>query len=231
MSIRPKVAVLVFPGSNDDRDAAWALGALGADAQLLWHAERELPRGVGAVVLPGGFSYGDYLRCGAIARVAPAMEAVRRFAADGGPVLGICNGFQILCEAGLLPGVLRRNRDLRFVCRDVRIRIERTDTMFTRRCEQGQELTIPVKHGEGCWFADDDLYRELDAAHQLVLRYAEDCNGSVGDVAGVCNEAGNVLGLMPHPEHAVDPLLGSGDGALLLAALVDSATERVLTAA
>jgi phosphoribosylformylglycinamidine synthase subunit PurQ / glutaminase len=231
VSIRPKVAVLVFPGSNDDRDAAWALGALGADAQLLWHAERELPRGVGAVLLPGGFSYGDYLRCGAIARVAPAMEAVRRFAADGGPVLGICNGFQILCEAGLLPGVLRRNRDLRFVCRDVRIRVERADTMFTRRCNPGQELTIPVKHGEGCWFADDELYRELDAAHQLVLRYAEDCNGSVGDVAGVCNQAGNVLGLMPHPEHAVDPLLGSGDGALLLAALVDAATERVLMAA
>ena len=231
MSIRPRVAVVVFPGSNDDRDAAWALGALGADAQLVWHAERELPRGVGAVVLPGGFSYGDYLRCGAIARVAPAMDAVRRFAADGGPVLGICNGFQILCEAGLLPGVLRRNRELRFVCRDVRIRVERADTMLTRRCNPGQELTIPVKHGEGCWFADDELYRELDAARQLVLRYAEDCNGSVGDVAGVCNEAGNVLGLMPHPEHAVDPLLGSGEGALLLAGLVDAATERVLMAA
>jgi len=223
--------VVVFPGSNDDRDAAWALGALGADAQLVWHAERELPREIGAIVLPGGFSYGDYLRCGAIARVAPVMEAVRRFAAGGGPVLGICNGFQILCEAGLLPGVLRRNRDLEFVCRDVRIRVDRADTMFTRRCESGQELTIPVKHGEGYWFADDDLYRELESSNQLVLRYAEDCNGSVGDVAGVCNETGNVLGLMPHPEHAVDPLLGSGDGALLLAALVDAATEHVLTPA
>ena len=223
--------MVVFPGSNDDRDAAWALGALGADAQLVWHAERELPREIGAIVLPGGFSYGDYLRCGAIARVAPVMEAVRRFAAGGGPVLGICNGFQILCEAGLLPGVLRRNRDLEFVCRDVRIRVDRADTMFTRRCESGQELTIPVKHGEGCWFADDELYRELESSNQLVLRYAEDCNGSVGDVAGVCNETGNVLGLMPHPEHAVDPLLGSGDGALLLAALVDAATEHVLTPA
>jgi phosphoribosylformylglycinamidine synthase len=223
--------VIVFPGSNDDRDAAWALGALGADARLVWHAERELPRDLGAVILPGGFSYGDYLRCGAIARVAPVMHAVRRFAADGGPVLGICNGFQILCEAGLLPGVLRRNRDLEFVCRDVRIRVDRADTMFTQRCEPGQELTIPVKHGEGCWFVDDELYRELDAAKQLVLRYAEDCNGSVGDVAGVCNKAGNVLGLMPHPEHAVDPLLGSGDGALLLSALVDAAIERVLTPA
>jgi phosphoribosylformylglycinamidine synthase len=230
VSIRPRVAVVVFPGSNDDRDAAWALGALGADAQLVWHAERELPRDVGAVVLPGGFSYGDYLRCGAIARVAPVMDAVRRFAADGGPVLGICNGFQILCEGGLLPGVLRRNRDLEFVCRDVRIRVERADTLFTRRCEADQELTIPIKHGEGCWFADEELYERLQAADQIVLRYAEDCNGSVGDVAGVCNEAGNVLGLMPHPEHAVDPLLGSGDGALLLAALVDAAAERVLAA-
>jgi len=231
MSVRPRVAVIVFPGSNDDRDAAWALGALGADARLVWHAERELPRDLGAVILPGGFSYGDYLRCGAIARVAPVMHAVRRFVADGGPVLGICNGFQILCEAGLLPGVLRRNRDLEFVCRDVRIRVDRADTIFTRRCEPGQELTIPVKNGEGCWFVDDELYRELDAANQLVLRYAEDCNGSVGDVAGVCNKAGNVLGLMPHPEHAVDPLLGSGDGALLLSALVDAAIERVLTPA
>ena len=226
--MRPKVAVIVFPGSNDDRDAAWALGALGADVQLVWHAEPELPPGTGAVVLPGGFSYGDYLRCGAIARSATIMGAVRAFAADRGPVLGICNGFQILCEAGLLPGVLRPNRDLEFVCRDIAIRVERDDTLLTRRCESGQTLTIPVKHGEGSWYADEELYAELEAAGQLVLRYAEDCNGSVGDVAGVCNEARNVLGLMPHPEHAVDPLLGSGDGALLLAALVDAAHERVL---
>ena len=226
--MRPKVAVIVFPGSNDDRDAAWALGALGADVQLVWHAEPELPPGTGAVVLPGGFSYGDYLRCGAIARSATIMGAVRAFAADRGPVLGICNGFQILCEAGLLPGVLRPNRDLEFVCRDIAIRVERDDTLLTRRCEPGQTLTIPVKHGEGSWYADEELYAELEAAGQLVLRYAEDCNGSVGDVAGVCNEARNVLGLMPHPEHAVDPLLGSGDGALLLAALVDAAHERVL---
>jgi phosphoribosylformylglycinamidine synthase subunit PurQ / glutaminase len=230
VSIRPRIAVLVFPGSNDDRDAAWALGALGADAQLVWHAEAELPRETGAVVLPGGFSYGDYLRCGAIARSAAIMDAVRAFAAAGGPVLGICNGFQILCEAGLLPGVLRRNRDLEFVCRDVAIRVERETTLLTRRCERGQMLTIPVKHGEGSWYADEELYRELDEAGQIVLRYAEDCNGSVGDVAGVCDEAGNVLGLMPHPEHAVDPLLGSGDGALLLAALVDAARDRVLAA-
>ncbi len=226
---RPRVAVLVFPGSNDDRDALWALGALGADALPVWHAEHELPRDTGAVVLPGGFSYGDYLRCGALARSANVMAPVRELADAGGPVLGICNGFQILCEAGLLPGVLRRNRDLEFVCRDVRILVERSDTPLTRRCEVGQGLTIPVKHGEGCWFAHEELHAELEAAGQIVLRYAEDCNGSVGDVAGVCNEAGNVLGLMPHPEHAVDPLLGSGDGALLLAGLVDAARERALS--
>jgi phosphoribosylformylglycinamidine synthase subunit PurQ / glutaminase len=231
VSGRPLVAVLVFPGSNDDRDAAWALGALGADAQLVWHAETELPRGTGAVVLPGGFSYGDYLRCGAIARFAPIVDAVRAFAAAGGPVLGICNGFQILCEVGLLPGVLRRNRDLEFVCRDVRIRVESTDTPFTTRVERGQELTIPVKHGEGSWYADEELYGELEQAGQLVLRYAEDCNGSVGDVAGVCNPERNVLGLMPHPEHAVDPLLGPSDGALLLAALVDAARTPALATA
>jgi phosphoribosylformylglycinamidine synthase I len=231
MSLRPRISVLVFPGSNDDRDAAWALGALGADVHLVWHAETELPRETGAVVLPGGFSYGDYLRCGAIARFAPILDAVRAFAADGGPVLGICNGFQILCEAGLLPGVLRRNRDLEFVCRDVRVVVERTDTVFTARCEGGRELTIPVKHGEGSWYADKELYDELEEAGQLVLRYAEDCNGSVGDVAGVCNPARNVLGLMPHPEHAVDPLLGSGDGALLLSGLVEAARARTLAAA
>jgi phosphoribosylformylglycinamidine synthase subunit PurQ / glutaminase len=230
VTVRPLVAVVVFPGSNDDRDAAWALRALDADARLVWHAEHELPSETGAVVLPGGFSYGDYLRCGAIARSTNVMDAVRRFAGDGGPVLGICNGFQILCEAGLLPGVLRPNRDLEFVCRDVDLRVERADTIFTRRCAEGQRLTIPVKHGEGCWFADPELYAELQAANQIVLRYAEDCNGSVGDVAGVCNDAGNVLGLMSHPEHAVDPLLGPADGALLLAALVDAAREHALAA-
>jgi phosphoribosylformylglycinamidine synthase len=229
--VLPRIGVLVFPGSNDDRDAAWALAALGGDPQLVWHAESQLPRGTAAVVLPGGFSYGDYLRCGALARSANVMAAVREFAAAGGLVLGICNGFQILCEAGLLPGVLRRNRDLEFVCRDVQIRVERADTSLTGRCSDGQLLTIPVKHGEGCWFADEQLYEELQASGQIVLRYAEDCNGSVGDVAGVCNEDGNVFGLMPHPEHAVDPLLGTADGALLLAALVDAARDRALVSA
>jgi phosphoribosylformylglycinamidine synthase I len=220
------VAVVQFPGSNDDHDAHWALKALGADARLIWHADTELPRRAGAVVLPGGFSYGDYLRCGAIARFAPIMDAVTRFAADGGLVLGTCNGFQILCEAGLLPGVLRPNSSLRFICRDVAVRVERTDTPFTSRCTQGQRLVIPIKHGEGAWYAPMELVEELDAKGQLLLRYEETPNGAVADVAGVINEHGNVMGLMPHPEHAVDPLLGSGDGALILASLVDAARER-----
>jgi len=226
----PRIAVVVFPGSNDDRDAALALSGLGAEPVLVWHAEPELPD-VTAVVLPGGFSYGDYLRCGAIARFAPVMDAVCRFAADGGLVLGICNGFQVLCEAGLLPGALRPNASLSFVCRDVPLRVERADTPFTSRCEHGQRLSIPVKHGEGCYFADDDLLAELDANGQIVLRYEENPNGSAADVAGVVNGTGTVFGLMPHPEHAVDPLLGSTDGALLLGSLVAAARERLLAAA
>jgi phosphoribosylformylglycinamidine synthase subunit PurQ / glutaminase len=222
--------VLVFPGSNDDRDAALALDALGGDAVLVWHGDRELPD-VGAVVLPGGFSYGDYLRCGAIARFSPAMRAVADFVAEGGLVLGICNGFQVLCEAGLLPGVLRPNESLAFICRDVAVEVERTDTPFTSRCAPSQELTIPVKHGEGCYFADSELLAELAGAGQVVLRYREgdNPNGSVDRIAGVANAEGNVFGLMPHPEHAVDPLLGSTDGALVLASLLDAVRERTLT--
>jgi phosphoribosylformylglycinamidine synthase len=197
---------------------------------LVWHAEGDLPD-VGAVVLPGGFSYGDYLRCGAIARFAPVLEAVRRFADDGGLVLGICNGFQVLCEAGLLPGALRPNASLEFVCRDVDLRAERADTPFTSRAAAGQTLTIPIKHGEGCYFADEELLGELDRNGQVVLRYEQNPNGSIGSIAGVVNEHGNVFGLMPHPEHAVDPLLGSTDGAIVLGSLVDAARERLLTAA
>jgi phosphoribosylformylglycinamidine synthase len=221
--VAPRIAVVVFPGSNDDRDAAWAMTALGADTRLVWHAEEELPE-VDAVVLPGGFSYGDYLRCGAIARFSPAMKAVTAFAGEGGLVLGICNGFQILCEAGLLPGVLRPNASLEFVCADVAVRVEQADTAFTSRCEPGQELVIPVKHGEGCYHAPDELEED-----QVVFRYAPGANpnGSERDIAGVLSGDGNVLGLMPHPEHAVDPLLGSGDGALVLASLIDAARERL----
>jgi phosphoribosylformylglycinamidine synthase subunit PurQ / glutaminase len=219
----PRIGVLVFPGSNDDRDAAWALGALGAEPVMVWHGEEALPK-LDAVVLPGGFSFGDYLRCGAIARFSPAMRAVSDFAAEGGLVLGICNGFQILCEAGLLPGILRPNTSLQFVCRDVVVVVERPDTPFTARCGAGAELLIPVKHGEGCYHLPPDLPEEL-----IALRYAAGVNpnGSEQDVAGVVSAEGNVFGLMPHPEHAVDPLLGSGDGALILASLVDSARERL----
>ena len=227
---RPTIAVVVFPGSNDDGDAALALEALGAEPLLVWHGEPELPN-VSAVVLPGGFSYGDYLRCGAIARFAPVMAAVTRFAAEGGLVLGICNGFQVLTEARLLPGALRPNVSLSFVCRDVPVVVERTDTPFTSRCDEGQVLVMPVKHGEGCYFADDELLAELEANRQIVLRYRENPNGAVADIAAVVNERGNVFGLMPHPEHAVDPLLGPTDGALVLGSLVDAARERMLAMA
>jgi phosphoribosylformylglycinamidine synthase subunit PurQ / glutaminase len=222
---RPRIAVIVFPGSNDDRDAQLALDQLGADAPRVWHSEPELPGDTAAVVLPGGFSYGDYLRCGAIARLSPVMASVTRFAKEGGLVLGICNGFQILTEARLLPGALRQNESLSFVCRDVALDVSSTTSPFTTRCEEGRPLTIPVKHGDGCWYADPDVLEELDAAGQILLRYApgENPNGAVGDVAGVTNGDGNVFGLMPHPEHAVDPLLGSTDGALVLGSLVDAA--------
>src|SRR5439155_23741164 len=175
-SPQPRIGVVTFPGSLDDRDVLWALAALDAEAVPVWHAEEELPD-LDAVVLPGGFSYGDYLRCGAIARFSPAMRAVSAFAADGGLVLGICNGFQILCEAGLLPGALRPNASLSFICRDVCVRVERTDTPFTARCEAGQRLVIPVKHGEGCYIPPPDL-----PAEQVVFRYEDNPNGSVDDI-------------------------------------------------
>ena len=223
-SPQPRIGVITYPGSQDDRDAVWALAALDAEAVAVWHEERDLPD-LDGVVLPGGFSYGDYLRCGAIARFSPATAAVCELAEAGGLVLGICNGFQVLCEAGLLPGVLLRNESLRFVCRDVPVTVERDDLPFTTRCAAGQRLALPVKHGDGRYVPPPDL-----DPSQVVLRYVDNPNGSVHGIAGVCNEAGNVMGLMPHPEHAVDPLLGSDDGALLLASLVDAARERVLAA-
>ena len=220
------VGVVQFPGSNDERDAAWAVRYLGGDADLIWHGATSLGS-ADAIILPGGFSYGDYLRCGAIARFAKVMPAVVGFARAGGPVLGICNGFQVLCEAGLLPGALVRNAGLKFVCRPQPIQVEQSISKVLDALE-GDVLVIPVKHGEGCWFADDALYDELETRRQIVLRYAEPVNGSRNDVAGVVNERGNVMGLMPHPEHAMDPLLGSADGALILSSLVDAARDCIL---
>jgi phosphoribosylformylglycinamidine synthase subunit PurQ / glutaminase len=218
-----RIAVVAFPGSNDDGDALLALELLGAAPVAAWHADEALPEGTEGVVLPGGFSYGDYLRCGAIARFAPIMRSVGEFAASGGPVLGICNGFQILCEAGLLPGVLRPNRQQQFVCADVTVTVESTASAFARGWAVGDELVIPVKHGEGSWYGDDALVAELEARGQVAFRYTEDVNGAVGRVAGVTNEAGNVLGLMPHPEHAVDPLLGPTGGVPVLQGLLEAA--------
>lgn len=211
-----KWGVVVFPGSNDDRDSVHALGSvLGDDVVTLWHRDSDLA-GVDAVLLPGGFSYGDYLRCGAMAARSPILEAVGRHAAAGGPVLGICNGFQVLCETGLLPGALVRNRELRFLCAEQRLRVESVRTAFSAACREGQELRIPIKNGEGCYVADAETLARLEGEGRVVFRYADGApNGSSNDIAGIANEAGNVVGLMPHPEHAVDAALGSTDGALL----------------
>ncbi|MDX6633307.1 MAG: phosphoribosylformylglycinamidine synthase subunit PurQ / glutaminase [Solirubrobacterales bacterium] len=209
--------VIQFPGSCDERDAVLACSRAG-EARLLWHGERDLA-GVDAIVVPGGFSYGDYLRAGAIARFSEVMEAVAEFAAAGGPVLGICNGFQVLCEAGLLPGALLTNERLRFVCRQVEVEVVNAETPFTRECEPGERLSIPVKHQVGRYFAPPEELERLEREGRVVFRYApgQNPNGSLGDIAGVANDAGNVVGLMPHPEHAVDPLTGSADGLKLFA--------------
>ncbi len=230
-----RIGVVTFPGSLDDRDALRAVGRMGGEPVALWHADEDLRR-VDAVILPGGFSYGDYLRTGAIARFAAVMGEVRRFAASGGPVLGICNGFQILCEAGLLPGALIRNARLRFVCRPVEVRVETTASSLTHGLVPGEVLRIPVKHGEGQFIASRDELRRLDEEGLVVFRYcgpkgeldpAYDVNGSAGSIAGVRNAAGNVVGLMPHPEHAVDPDVGPTGGQPLFASLLSAALARV----
>jgi phosphoribosylformylglycinamidine synthase I len=232
---RPRVGVITFPGSLDDRDALRAVECMGGEGIPLWHAETDLRR-VDAVVLPGGFSYGDYLRTGALARFARVMDEVRRFADAGGPVLGICNGFQILTEAGLLPGALIRNRDLRFVCTPVDIRVETTASAVTEGLVPGEVLRIPVKHGEGQFVATGDDLRRLEDEGLVVFRYCsgdgeldERCNvnGSADAIAGVRNDAGNVVGLMPHPEHAVDPDVGPTGGQPLFASLLSFALTRV----
>ena len=214
-----RFGVIRFPGSCDEVDALQACQRYG-DAELLWHRDRGLG-GIDAVIVPGGFSYGDYLRPGAIARFSPVMEAVADFAREGGPVLGICNGFQVLCEAGLLPGALLGNEHLRFRCRQVEVVVENTDTAFTRACAREERLSIPGKHTTGRYFAPPAMLEELEATGRVVFRYApgQNPNGSLNDIAGVANEAGNVVGLMPHPEHAVDELTGSSDGLRLFAAV------------
>ncbi|HVC15208.1 MAG TPA: phosphoribosylformylglycinamidine synthase subunit PurQ [Acidimicrobiales bacterium] len=217
-----RVGVVVFPGTNCEHDTVTALERAGATGTLVWHTEQRLD-GLDAVVLPGGFAHGDYLRPGAIARFSPVMAAVERFAAGGGPVLGICNGFQVLTEAGLLPGALVKNRGLRFVCAPACVRVDSTQSVLTGGVDEGRELAIPVNHFSGSYVCDDRTLAELRDTGRVVLRYVENPNGSVDDIAGVASRAGNVVGLMPHPERASDPLVGSDDGLPLLRALVGAA--------
>ncbi len=214
-----RIGVVTFPGTLDDRDAARAVRLAGAEAVSLWHADADL-HGVDAVVLPGGFSYGDYLRAGAISRFAPVMGEIVDAAGKGLPVLGICNGFQVLTEAGLLPGALQKNRGLKFLCATVPLRVESTDSALTRSAEQGAVLQIPVNHFEGNYTCDDETLARLRDEDRVVLRYVDNPNGSVDDIAGICNEGRNVVGLMPHPERASSELLGSSDGLPLLRSLV-----------
>ena len=232
---RFKFAVVVFPGSNCDHDSYHAAKhVLGQDAECIWHKETSL-KGADVVVLPGGFAHGDYLRTGAIARFSPIMAAVRDFASGGGPVLGICNGFQVLLEAGLLPGAMLRNRDLAFHCEQVYLRVEHSDTPFTARARQGQVLRMPVAHGEGNYFAPPELLAELEAQRRVVFRYcdargdatdAANPNGSAHNIAGICSEARNVVGLMPHPERACEAALGSADGLILFESAVSALAQE-----
>jgi phosphoribosylformylglycinamidine synthase subunit PurQ / glutaminase len=232
-------AVVVFPGSNCDEDASHAVrDVLGEEAQYIWHKDSDL-KGADVVVLPGGFAHGDYLRTGAMARFSPIMRAVEAFAARGGPVLGICNGFQVLLEAGLLPGAMLRNTGIKFRCEQVHLRVEQTDTPFTSACRTGQVLRIPIAHGEGNYFAEPEVIARLEANRQVIFRYtnadgavtdASNPNGSAAAIAGLCNEARNVVGLMPHPERACEPMLGSVDGRLIFESVVRSVKSGALVA-
>jgi phosphoribosylformylglycinamidine synthase subunit PurQ / glutaminase len=220
-----KVGVVVFPGTNCELDVVWAVEELGGEAALLWHGDADI-RGVDAVVVPGGFAHGDYLRTGAIARFSPVMEAVADHAAAGGPVVGICNGFQVLTEAGLLPGALQKNVGLTFVCDTVELRVETTRSVLTGLATEGAVLRVPINHFEGNYVCDPDTLRALRDDDRVVVRYVTNPNGSLDDIAGISNEAGNVVGLMPHPERASDLLLGSDDGVILLRSLLAAAEER-----
>jgi phosphoribosylformylglycinamidine synthase I len=233
----PRVGVVTFPGSLDDRDALRAVTQMGGEAVPLWHGDPDL-RGVDAVILPGGFSYGDYLRCGAIARFAPVMDAVQAFADRGGPIVGVCNGFQVLCEAGLLPGALIRNRSLRFVCRNVWLRVETSQTCLTSELTPGETIQIPIKHGEGQWVATPEQLGVVEGDRRVVFRYASRAgivddahnpNGATNNIAGIRNASGNVVGLMPHPEHAVDADVGPEGGQPLFASLLHTAMAGAST--
>jgi phosphoribosylformylglycinamidine synthase subunit PurQ / glutaminase len=217
-----RIGVTIFPGSNCDRDALYAVERMGAEPVELWHADADL-RGVDAVIVPGGFSYGDYLRPGAIARFARVMVPLEDFARSGGPTLGVCNGFQVLTEAHLLPGALLRNTHMRFVCRRVRTRVETTETPWTSSCESGEVLVLPVAHNEGNYFADPATLEQLEDEDRVVLRYLENPNGSVNDIAGICNEERNVVGIMPHPERVSDDALGSDEGLQILRSVLAGA--------
>jgi phosphoribosylformylglycinamidine synthase len=217
--VTARVGVVVFPGSNCELDVAWAIEHLGGSAELLWHGERHL-HGVDAVVLPGGFAHGDYLRTGAIARFSPAMDGVAEFAAGGGPVVGICNGFQVLCEAGLLPGALQKNAGLKFRCETVEVRVETTSSVLTSTAAAGDVLRIPINHFEGNYVCDAAALHQLRSDDRVVFRYVVNPNGSLDDIAGICSEQRNVVGLMPHPERASEAVLGSADGAVLLRSLL-----------
>jgi phosphoribosylformylglycinamidine synthase subunit PurQ / glutaminase len=230
-----KFSIIVFPGSNCDHDAYHAVKhVLGQEAEFVWHKETSL-NGADVVVLPGGFSHGDYLRTGAIARFSPVMTAVGDFARSGGPVLGICNGFQILCEAGLLPGAMLRNRDLKFHCEHVHIRVEQTDTPFTSRASRGQVLRVPIAHGEGNYYAEPEVVTELEASGRVIFRYcdtrgqitdAANPNGALNSIAGICNAQRNVVGLMPHPERACEAALGSADGLVMFESVVHALSSQ-----
>lgn len=221
----PRVAVVVFPGTNCEHDAVSALGRLGGAAELVWHGEERLSA-YDAVILPGGFAHGDYLRPGALARFSPVMAAVEKFAADGGPVVGICNGFQVLTEAGLLPGALQKNQRLRFLCTPVRVRVVTSRSVLTGSVAPGAELSLPINHFSGSYVCDQRTLNELRDGDRVVLRYVDNPNGSIDDIAAVANAGGNVVGLMPHPERASDELLGSVDGVGLLRSLLSAATAE-----
>jgi phosphoribosylformylglycinamidine synthase len=225
-----RVGVVLFPGTNCELDVMWAVERLGGAPEILWHGD-DTAKGVDAIVVPGGFAHGDYLRTGAIARFSPVMSAVARFAADGGPVVGICNGFQVLTEAGLLPGALQKNVGLTFVCTTVELRVESTRSVLTGLATKGERLRVPINHFEGNFVCDAETLRALRDEDRVVLRYTDNPNGSLDDIAGIASVEGNVVGLMPHPERASDPLLGSADGVVLLQSLLAAADAPVATAA